>query len=42
MCIRDRGNSKEFTEKVISLYNNIDKINTFPIDKFSARVSLLI
>ena len=26
------GNSKEFTEKVISLYNNIDKINTYSLN----------
>ena len=30
------GNSKEFTEKVISLYNNIDKINTYSLNSRSA------
>ena len=30
------GNSKEFTEKVISLYNNKDKINTYSLNSRSA------
>lgn len=30
------GNSKEFTKKVISLYNNIDKINTYSLNSRSA------
>ena len=30
------GNSNEFTEKVISLYNNIDKINTYSLNSRSA------